>query len=83
MLWSGAVSQAKLDFANAEFDVVKNFKPFEGTRWDMAWVVKTEEKFVRIYGSSFDEILESGEIQQIVERYGVPFFPLNKKLEVI
>ena len=80
MLWSGAVSQAKLDFANAEFDVVKNFKPFEGTRWDMAWVVKTEEKgLLEFINSSFDEMLESGEIQQIVERYGVPFFPpLNR-----
>lgn len=80
MLWSGAVSQAKLDFANAEFDVVKNFKPFEGTRWDMAWIVKTEEKgLLEFINSSFDEMLESGEIQQIVERYGVPFFPpLNR-----
>ena len=34
---------------------------------------------VEFINSSFDEMLESGEIQQIVERYGVPFFPpLNK-----
>ena len=48
MPWSGAVSQAKLDFANAEFDVVKNFKPLKAQDGIWAWVER-RKGFVRIY----------------------------------
>ena len=76
MIWSGAISQAKLDRPEAEFELVEGYVPDPELRWDSAWVVKTrEEDFKKFIDESIGEMLESGEIKRIVERYGMPFFP--------
>jgi ABC-type amino acid transport substrate-binding protein len=76
MIWSGSVSQAKLNHPEAEFDMVKGFEPPPEMRWNSAWVVKTRETdFKKFIDEAFEEMLKSGEIKRIVERYGMPFYP--------
>ncbi|HUU72231.1 MAG TPA: transporter substrate-binding domain-containing protein [Burkholderiales bacterium] len=76
MIWSGSISQAKLDRPEAEFEMVEGYVPLPEMRWDSAWVVKGREvDFKKFIDQSIEEMLESGEIKRIVERYGMPFYP--------
>ena len=76
MIWSGSISQAKLDRPEAEFEMVKDYVPIPEMTWNSAWVVKKREiDFKKFIDESFTEMLKSGEIKRIVERYGMPFYP--------
>jgi ABC-type amino acid transport substrate-binding protein len=76
MIWSGAVSQAKLEHPEAEFEMAKGYVPVPEMRWNSAWVVKAKEKELKQFiDEAFAEMLKSGEIKRIVERYGMPFYP--------
>jgi ABC-type amino acid transport substrate-binding protein len=76
MIWSGAISQARLEHPEAEFEMAKGYVPVPEMRWNNAWVIKEKEVELRQFiDQAFAEMLESGEIQRIVERYGMPFFP--------
>ncbi|MEL0069853.1 MAG: transporter substrate-binding domain-containing protein [Betaproteobacteria bacterium] len=76
MIWSGAISQAKLDRPEAEFEMAEGYVPIPEMRWDSAWVVKRKEMdFKKFIDDAFAEMLKSGEIKRIVERYGMPFYP--------
>jgi ABC-type amino acid transport substrate-binding protein len=76
MIWSGAISQARLNRPEAEFEMVEGYVPIPEMRWNSAWVIKSREKdFKKFIDESIEEMLESGEIKRIVERYGMPFYP--------
>jgi ABC-type amino acid transport substrate-binding protein len=76
MLWSGSISQARLEHPEAEFELVKGYVPEPEVRWNNAWVVKAKEVELRQFiDESFEQMLKSGEIRRIVERYGMPFYP--------
>ena len=76
MIWSGAISQAKLDRPQALFELVEGYTPVPEMSWDSAWVIKEKEvDLVKFINESFVDMLETGEIKRIVERYGMPFYP--------
>jgi ABC-type amino acid transport substrate-binding protein len=76
MLWSGSISQARLQHPEAEFEMVKGFVPPAEVRWNSVWVVKAKETELKTFiDQAFAEMLKSGALRRIVERYGVPFFP--------
>ena len=76
MIWSGAISQAKLNRPEAEFSLVEGYVPVNEMRWDSAWVIKGKNSnFKKFIDDSFQEMLMNGEIKRIVERYGMPFYP--------
>jgi len=76
MIWSGAISQARLEHPEAEFEIAKGYVPISEMRWNSAWVVKAKEaELLQFIDAAFDEMLKSGEIKRIVERYGMPFYP--------
>ena len=76
MIWSGAISQAKLDRPQALFEIVDGYQPVPEMTWNSAWVIKEKEvELQKFVNESFVNMLESGEIKQIVERYGMPFYP--------
>jgi ABC-type amino acid transport substrate-binding protein len=76
MLWSGSISQARLNRPEAEFEMVKGYVPPAEVRWNSVWVVKEKEKELKQFiDESFAEMTRSGEIRRIAERYGVPYFP--------
>ena len=76
MIWSGAISQARLEHPEAEFEMAKGYVPVPEMRWNSAWVVKAKEKeLLQFIDEAFEQMLKSGEIKRIVERYGMPFYP--------
>ena len=76
MIWSGAISQARLEHPEAEFEMAKGYVPVPEMRWNSAWVVKEKEvELKQFLDEAFEQMLRSGEIRRIVERYGVPFYP--------
>ncbi|MDA0237475.1 MAG: transporter substrate-binding domain-containing protein [Proteobacteria bacterium] len=76
MIWSGAISQAKLNRPDGNLEMVKGYIPIPEMRWNSAWGLKnTETEFKKFIDDTFEEMLKSGEIKRIVERYGMPFFP--------
>jgi ABC-type amino acid transport substrate-binding protein len=76
MIWSGSISQAKLEHPEAEFQMVKGYQPPEEMRFDNAWGIKEKEaELLKFINDEFDAMLKSGETRRISERYGVPFFP--------
>jgi ABC-type amino acid transport substrate-binding protein len=76
MLWSGSVSQARLNRPEAEFEMVKGYLPPEAVRWNSVWVIKAKEVELKAFiDQAFAEMTRSGEIRRMAERYGVPYFP--------
>ena len=76
MIWSGSISQAKLEHPEAEFEMVKGYQPPDEMRFDNAWGIKEQEvELLKFIDDEFAEMLKSGETRRISERYGVPFFP--------
>ena len=76
MIWSGSISQAKLEHAEAEFAMVKGYQPPNEMRFDNNWGIKEKEvELLKFIDEEFAAMLKSGETKRIAERYGVPFFP--------
>ena len=76
MIWSGSISQAKLEHPEAEVEMVKGYQPPDEMRFDNAWGIKEQEvELLKFIDDEFAEMLKSGETRRISERYGVPFFP--------
>jgi ABC-type amino acid transport substrate-binding protein len=76
MLWSGAISQAKLNNPQAEFEMVPGYQPPKEMRWNSAWGIKQSQvELKQFLDEAFAEMLKTGETRRIVERYGVPFLP--------
>ena len=44
MIWSGAISQAKLEHPEAEFEMAKGYVPVPEMRWNSVWVIKEKRK---------------------------------------
>jgi ABC-type amino acid transport substrate-binding protein len=76
MIWSGAISQAKLAHPEAGFEMVKGYVPPPEMRFDNNWGVKEKEvELIQFINEAFAEMLKSGETRRLCERYGVPFYP--------
>lgn len=74
MMWSGAVAIAKNQY-DIEFDVVTDFVPQPGQRWNGVWVVKEKETSLRAFlNDELQTMLKQGKIQSIVESYYMPFY---------
>lgn len=76
MLFSTTLGTVKQDYPKAAFKLVPGFVPMEGLRYNAAWVVRKEDKSLLAFiNAGLEELLDNGKIKEIVERYGVPFFP--------
>lgn len=74
MMWSGAVAIAKNQY-DIEFDVVADFVPQPGQRWNGVWVVKEKETPLKAFlDNELQTMLKQGKIQSIVESYYMPFY---------
>ncbi len=74
MMWSGALAVAKNDF-DVEFDVVADFVPQPGQRWNGVWVLKEKETQLKAFlDDELQTMLNQGKIQSIVESYYMPFY---------
>jgi polar amino acid transport system substrate-binding protein len=76
MIWSGAISQAKLEHPEAEFEMVKGYVPPDEMRFNNNWGIKEKEtELLKFINDEFDAMLKSGETKRLSERYGIPFYP--------
>jgi polar amino acid transport system substrate-binding protein len=76
LVWSPAVAYIRKDFSKAKFQVVSDYEPEAGLRWNVAIAVpESEAEVKRLLDRAIDELLRNGEIKRIVESYGVPFYP--------
>lgn len=76
MLWSTSLGTAKVDFPSAQFKMVDGYVPREGLRFNANWVVRKEDtSLLNFINEGIGELLSNGRIKQIVESYGVPFYP--------
>jgi ABC-type amino acid transport substrate-binding protein len=76
MLFSTTLGTISTDYPKATFKMVPGFVPMDGLRFNAAWVVRKEDKALRAFiDEGLGELLETGKIKEIVERYGVPFYP--------
>lgn len=68
----GVVRQNK----DAKMQMVPGFVPMEGLRYNSNWVVRKSDKSLMAFlNEGIDAMLESGKVKEIVETYGVPFYP--------
>jgi len=76
MIWSGAISQAKLEHPEGEFEMVKGYVPPPEMRFNNNWGIKEKEtELLQFINDEFDAMLKSGETKRMSERYGIPFYP--------
>jgi ABC-type amino acid transport substrate-binding protein len=76
MLFSTTLGTVQNDYPNATFKMVPGFVPMEGLRYNAAWVVRKGDKSLQAFiNEGLGELLDNGKIKEIVERYGVPFYP--------
>ncbi len=76
MLWSPQLGIAHKDFATARFHAVSGYVPEAALRFNSALAVPEADGNLRKFlDETIAKLLAKGEIQRIVERYGVPFYP--------
>lgn len=76
MVWATAVSVARREFPETKFAMVEGYVPEPAHRWNLKFVVRKSDKaFTDFINEGIRELLTSGRIRQIVERYEVPFYP--------
>jgi ABC-type amino acid transport substrate-binding protein len=74
MVWGPSIPVANRE-KNVDLAMSPGFQPQPGQRFNGAWGVKAkEDEFKQLIDDAFTEMLANGEIQAIVEKYGVPFF---------
>jgi ABC-type amino acid transport substrate-binding protein len=76
MVWASAIAVAKAEFPDAKFHMVDGYTPVEGQRFNMKFAVRKEDKsLLDFINEGINELLATGRIKQIVESYGLPFYP--------
>jgi len=76
MVWATAVAVAKQEFPEAKFHMVDGYVPSPEQRFNSRFAVRKEDKsLLDFVNQSIDQLLSSGKIKQILESYGVPFYP--------
>jgi polar amino acid transport system substrate-binding protein len=76
MVWSPSLAVGRREHPAGKFAVVAGYTPETGLRWNLAIAVPDSEAAMKqLLDDSVTALLKSGDVQKIVERYGVPFYP--------
>jgi ABC-type amino acid transport substrate-binding protein len=76
MVWATAIAVAKQEFPTAKFHMVEGYVPMPEHRFNSRFAVRKEDQsLLDFVNQSIDKLLESGKVKQIIESYGVPFYP--------
>ena len=76
MVFSTVIARARKNHPDATFKVAGGFKPMPGLRWNLAIAIPDKEQALKQFvDESIARMLENGQIKDIVEGYGMPFYP--------
>jgi ABC-type amino acid transport substrate-binding protein len=76
MVWATAVAMAKQEFPQAKFHMVEGYVPLDAHRFNSKFAVRKEDKsLLQFVNEGIKDLLVNGRIKQIVESYGVPYYP--------
>jgi ABC-type amino acid transport substrate-binding protein len=76
MVWGTAISVARQEYPQAKFHMVDSYVPEPDQRWNLNFIVrKQDQSLMKFIDDSVSDMLANGKMKQIVESYGVPFYP--------
>ncbi|MEO8629736.1 MAG: transporter substrate-binding domain-containing protein [Betaproteobacteria bacterium] len=76
MVWATAIAVAKQEFPDAKFHMVTGYVPLPDQRFNSRFAIRKEDKsLLDFVDQSIDQLLSNGKMKQIIESYGVPFYP--------
>ena len=76
IVWSTVLTNAQRKYPEATFKMVDGYVPVEGQHWDLKYLVRKRDKSMfQFVNQGVQQLLDNGKIKEIVESYGVPFYP--------
>jgi ABC-type amino acid transport substrate-binding protein len=73
---STSLAESRRQFPDRPIYVVENFVPADAFNWNNAWAVQEKEKELRAFlEERLAAMAASGELQALLDRYGIPYFP--------
>lgn len=76
MVWGTAISVARQEYPQAKFHMVDGYVPEPDQRWNLNFIVrKQDQSLMKFIDDAVSDMLANGKIKQVVESYGVPFYP--------
>ena len=76
LVWSTVLTTAKRKYPDASFIMADGYVPVAGQQWDLKYLVRKRDKsMMKFINEGIRELLDNGKIKEIVESYGVPFYP--------
>ena len=76
LVWATAIAVARREYPNVKFRMVEGYVPEAEQRWNLNFVVRKQDKaLMEFINDGIAELLFNGRMKQIIESYGVPFYP--------
>jgi len=76
LVWATAIAVARREYPKITFRMVDGYVPEAEQRWNLNFVVRKQDKaLMEFINDGIAELLSNGRMKQIVESYGVPFYP--------
>lgn len=76
IVWSTVLTNAKRKYPDAAFKMADGYVPIDGQHWNLKYLVrKRDASLMNFINEGVRQLLDNGKIEEIVESYGVPFYP--------
>ncbi len=76
LVWSTVLTTAQRKYPDATFKMAEDYVPVQGQHWNLKYLVRKRDKsMTQFINEGIRELLDNGKIKEIVESYGVPFYP--------
>ena len=76
LVWATVLTTAQRKYPDATFKMADGYVPVEGQQWSLKYLVRKRDKsMMQFINEGVRELLDNGKIKDIVESYGVPYYP--------
>jgi len=76
IVWSTVLTNAQRKYPDATFRMAEGYVPVEGQQWNLKYLVRKRDNSMKNFiDEGVRELLDNGKMKEIVESYGVPFYP--------
>jgi ABC-type amino acid transport substrate-binding protein len=76
LVWATVLTTAKRKYPDSTFKMAEGYVPVEGQQWNLNYLVRKRDKsMMKFINEGIRVLLDNGKIEEIVESYGVPFYP--------